>query len=103
MGIQAKRVSGVVKFSRETMLTCEAEAGRARKSERLKTETKRTKITALEFGRAEPFYFIRQFLKKLLYCFARHNYQTLFETVILLFARHFLNQSCGVIEFRLIK
>jgi hypothetical protein len=42
MGIQAKRVSGVVKFSRETMLTCEAEAGRARKSERLKMEIKNT-------------------------------------------------------------
>ena len=38
------------------MLTCKAEAGRARKSERLKTETKNTKITASKFGRADPFY-----------------------------------------------
>jgi len=36
--------------------TYEAEAGRARKSERLKMETKNTKITASKFGRAEPFY-----------------------------------------------
>jgi len=38
------------------MLTCKAKAGRARKSERLKTGTKNTKITAMKFGRAEPFY-----------------------------------------------
>ena len=38
------------------MLTCKAEAGRTRKSERLKLETKNTKITASKFGQAEPFY-----------------------------------------------
>jgi len=38
------------------VLTFKAEAGRARKSERLKTEAKNTKITASKFGRTEPFY-----------------------------------------------
>ena len=37
------------------MLTCKAEAGRAQKSERLKTETKNTKNAASKFGWAEPF------------------------------------------------
>jgi hypothetical protein len=38
------------------VLTCKVEAGRAWKRERLKTETKNTKITASKLGRTEPFY-----------------------------------------------